>query len=167
MQSPQTEPTPVSPTPSSGGYKVDFYAWTQAQAQLLRQQHWSELDLPHLIEEIESLGKQQRSELRNRLSVLIAHLLKWHYQPQRRSRSWINTLRIQRLDTLDLLKDNPSLKPYLQTELQNFYQRAIALAAGETDLPLQTFPPNNPYTLEEILDDRFYPGEPAPDDLME
>ena len=69
-------------------YDKDFYAWTQEQAELLRHHNWSKLDLPNLIEEIESLGKQQRQELRNRLSVLIGHLLKWEYQPQRRSRCW-------------------------------------------------------------------------------
>ncbi|NJO39732.1 MAG: DUF29 family protein [Cyanobacteria bacterium CRU_2_1] len=66
--------------------------------------------LPNLIEEIESLGQQQRQELRSRLSVLIGHLLKWHYQPQQRSRSWLATLRIQCLDIAELLEDNPSLK---------------------------------------------------------
>jgi hypothetical protein len=66
-------------------YDADFYAWTQEQAKLLRGRQWSQLDLLNLIEEIESLGKQQRPELRNRLSVLIGHLLKWEYQPQCRS----------------------------------------------------------------------------------
>ncbi|MDX2217140.1 MAG: DUF29 domain-containing protein [Oculatellaceae cyanobacterium bins.114] len=61
-------------------YEADFYAWTQEQAVFLRNQQWSQLDLPNVIEEIESLGKQQRQELRDRLSVLIGHLLKWHYQ---------------------------------------------------------------------------------------
>lgn len=74
-------------------YEADFYAWTQEQARLLRNQQWSQIDLPNLVEEIESLGKQQRQELRNRLSVLLGHLLKWEYQPQRRSRSWLATLR--------------------------------------------------------------------------
>jgi Domain of unknown function DUF29 len=95
-------------------YETDFYAWTQKQANLLRHQQWNQLDLCNLIEEIESLGKQQRAELRNTWSVLIAHLLKWEYQLEKRSRSWLNTIRIQRLDTLELLAENPSLKPYLQ-----------------------------------------------------
>ena len=97
-------------------YETDFYAWTQEQANLLLHHEWSQLDLSNLIEEIESLGKQQRAELRNRLSVLIGHLLKWEYQPERRSRSWLNTIRIQRIDTLELLEENPSLKPYLPSK---------------------------------------------------
>jgi hypothetical protein len=145
------------PTPNL--YETDFYAWTQEQAYLLRKQQWSQLDLLNLIEEIESLGKQQRQELRNRLSVLIGHLLKWEYQPQRRSRSWLATIRVQRRDTLRLLKDNPSLKPYLEDALAEVYENGRDLAMGETDLPEQTFPKMCAYSLAEILDNSFYPGE--------
>ncbi|NER45183.1 MAG: DUF29 domain-containing protein [Symploca sp. SIO1A3] len=140
-------------------YEADFYAWTQEQVSLLRQHQWSELDLLNLIEEIESLGKQQRQELRNRLSVLIGHLLKWQYQTQRRSRSWLATIRVQRRDTLRLLKDNPSLKSYLEDALLEAYENGRDLAMGETDLPEETFPQNCSYSLTEILDNSFYPGE--------
>lgn len=145
--------------PQSNLYETDFYRWTQQQATLLRNHQWSQLDLSNLIEEIESLGRQQRQELRNRLSVLIGHLLKWEYQSQRRSRSWLATIRIQRRDTLRLLKDNPSLKPYLQQACSEAYENAKDLAMGETDLPPQTFPSRCPYSLTEILDNDFYPGK--------
>jgi hypothetical protein len=165
MQTPQTGETPGALTQNL--YDTDFYAWTQEQAKLLRHQQWSQLDLLNLIEEIESLGKQQRAELRNRLKVLIGHLLKWEYQAERRSRSWLMTIRIQRRDTQELLEENPSLKPYLQEALQKIYESGRDLAVGETNLPLKTFPENCPYTLEEILRDGFYPGELATDDVME
>ena len=165
MQISQTEQENGSLTPSL--YDTDFYAWTQEQTELLRDGKWSQLDLANIIEEIESLGKQQRSELRNRLSILIGHLLKWEYQSNRRSRSWLNTIRVQRRDTQELLKENPSLKPYLQEALQKIYQNGRDLAAGETNLPLKTFPLDCCYSLEEILSDSFYPGELAADDLME
>jgi len=148
-------------------YENDFYAWTQEQAQLIRHHQWSQLDLPNLLEEIESLGRQQRAELRSRLKVLIGHLLKWEYQLERRSRSWLMTIRVQRRDNQELLEENPRLEPYLQEALQKVYESGRDLAVGETDLPLKTFPQDCPYTLEEILSDRFYPGEPATDDLME
>ncbi|MDY7014644.1 MAG: DUF29 domain-containing protein [Cyanobacteriota bacterium] len=148
-------------------YEIDFYAWTQEQAKFLKHQQWNQLDLPNLIEEIESLGKQQRAELRNRLKVLLGHLLKWEYQASKRSRSWLSTIRIQRFDIVELLEENPSLKPYLQEALQLAYTKGKALASGETNLPLKTFPTSCPYPLEEILSDRFYPGEPAADDVME
>jgi hypothetical protein len=142
-------------------YEADFYAWTQQQATLLRNQQWHRIDVPNLIEEIESLGKQQRQELRNRLSILVEHLLKWHYQPQHQSRSWLATLRIQRLDIADLLEDNPSLKPYLETAIAKAYPRGLELAVKETNLPHRTFPTECPYGGLEILDDRFYLGEPS------
>ncbi len=162
MSTSKIDSTPPGQAETVGNlYTEDFYAWTQAQAKLLRHQAWSQLDLPNLIEEIESLGKQQRQELRNRLSILIGHLLKWHYQPQNRSRSWLATLRIQRLDIADLLDDNPSLKPYLAEALGKAYLKGIELASGETNLPSSTFPSQCPYSLAEMLDAKFFPGEPS------
>jgi len=142
-------------------YDKDFYAWTQEQASLLHSRQWSQLDLLNLVEEIESLGRQERRELINRLSVLIGHLLKWQYQSHRRTRSWIATIAIQRLEITELIEESPSLKPDLEAALRQAYLKAINLAIQETNLPNRTFPPNCPYSLEEILDDRFYPGEPS------
>jgi hypothetical protein len=160
MHMPEANPkTTKAPMSALNLYETDFYAWTQEQATLLRSQQWSHIDLPNLIEEIESLGKQQRQELRNRLSILIGHLLKWEHQPQHRSRSWLATLRIQRRDTLRLLKDNPSLKPDLDDALKEAYENARDLAMAETDLSEQAFPLSCSYNLTEVLDDRFYPGE--------
>jgi len=90
---------------------------------------------------------------------LIGHLLKWEYQSQRRSRSWLATIRVQRRDTLRLLKDNPSLKSYLEDVVSEAYENGRDLAMGETDLPEETFPVECPYSLTEILDNSFYPGE--------
>ncbi len=140
-------------------YEQDFYAWTQQQVKILGAHRWEDLDLANLIEEIESLGRQQRQELRNRLSILIAHLLKWQFQQQKRSRSWLATIRIQRIDIMDLLEDNPSLKPYLEEALERAYKKAIALAVKETNLPNKTFPSQCPYIFTDILDASFYPGE--------
>ncbi len=152
---------PAAVKPGSYLYVTDFHAWTEEQIALLRNHQWSQLDLPNLIEELECLGKQQRQELRNRLSVLMGHLLKWQYQPHCRSRSWLATIRIQRLDIADLLDDNPSLKPYLVQVLQRAYLRGVAIAIEETELPDHVFPSDCPYTLTEMLDNCFYPGEPS------
>ena len=94
-------------------YETDFYAWTQQQAALVRDGRWEEVDRSNLVEEIESLGKQ-RQELHNRLGFLLGHLLKGQFQPSARSRSWLSTLRLQRLEISDLLDDNPSLKTYVE-----------------------------------------------------
>lgn len=139
-------------------YETDFYAWTQAQVALLRDRQWQAVDLPHLIEEVEALGRQQRQELRNRFGVLLGHLLKWDYQPSQRSRSWRSTIRVQRLDITDLLDDNPSLKPYLAEALAKGYRKGQILAASETGLPDRRFPAACPYTVEMVLDSDFWPG---------
>ncbi|MEH2230081.1 MAG: DUF29 domain-containing protein [Nostoc sp.] len=147
-------------------YEADFYSWTQQQANLLRHHQWNQLDLPNLIEEIESLGRKERQELRNRLSILIGHLLKWEYQPNQRSRSWLATIRVQRREIIKLLSENPSLRPYLEEALQESYENGRDSASGETNLPLSTFPNQCLYLFEEILSARFYPGELTTDDLM-
>ncbi|MCC5615803.1 DUF29 domain-containing protein [Nostoc sp. CHAB 5836] len=164
MQIPQTGQPAVNLMPNL--YENDFYTWTQEQANLLRYHQWNQLDLLNLIEEIESLGRKERQELRNRLSILIGYLLKWEYQPKQRSRSWLATIRVERREILRLLSENPSLKPYLEEALQESYQNSRDLASGETNLPLSTFPQQCLYLFEEILSDRFYPGEPTTDDLM-
>ena len=105
------------------------------------------------------------SGIRNRLCLLIAHLLKWQFQAQKRSRIWLATIRIQRLDTIDLLEDNPSLKPYLEEALERAYKKVIILATKETDLPNKTFPTKCPYVLTDILDESFFPGEAS--DLLD
>ena len=109
-------------------YEVDFYAWTQQQSGLIRDGRWAEVDRINLREEIKSLGRQQRQELRSRLGILIGHLLKWQYQPQRRSQSWLTTLRLQRIEIVDLLNDNPSLKSYLEEAIDRAYLRGLTIA---------------------------------------
>ncbi|QSV63923.1 MAG: DUF29 domain-containing protein [Dolichospermum sp. DL01] len=148
-------------------YETDFYAWTQQQANLLRYQLWNQVDLVNLIEEVESLGRRERQELRNRLIILIRHLLKWEYQSSKRSRSWLATIRIQRRDIIKLLNENPSLQSSLEVEFQEAYENARDLASGETNLPLSTFPPQCLYLWEDLINLNFYPGESANDDLMQ
>lgn len=137
-------------------YNSDFYGWTQKQAELLRQQKWHLLDLDNLIEEIESLGRQERRELVNRLSVLLGHLLKWQYQPEQRSNSWMATIREQRRQANDLLAENPSLKPQMAEILQQAYLNGLDLAVRETNLPYEALPSECPYSLEQILSPDFF-----------
>ena len=142
-------------------YQTDFYAWTAKQAELLNARDFDRLDIVNLAEEIESLGRQQRQELRNRLGVLIGHLLKWDYQPAKRSKSWRATLREQRREILRLLKENPSLKPDLAEAIANAYESGLDLVVRETPLDYPDLPVDCAYSLEEIFDPNF------PDDLNE
>jgi hypothetical protein len=77
-------------------YDKDFYTWSFAQASHLRAKNWAALDIDHLAEEIESLGNEQAHAVESHLVVVLMHLLKWQYQPQRRSRRWRTSLRVGR-----------------------------------------------------------------------
>jgi hypothetical protein len=115
-------------------YEKDFFAWTQAQADALRRRSANELDWENLIEEVESMGKQQRRELTRRLAILLGHILKWENQSDQRSRSWANTIRNQQREIADLLEENPSLKAALPQVWQKALELGRDLAAYETGL---------------------------------
>jgi len=138
-------------------YQTDFYGWTQEQAALLKAQQWEQLDTVNLIEEIESLGRKERQELRNRLGLLLGHLLKWQFQPDKRSNSWLSTIREQRVQIRLLLQDSPSLKPYLDEVFLAAYELGLALAIRETQLGEQVFPEECPYTPEQVMNPKFLP----------
>lgn len=142
-------------------YEKDFYAWTQKNAELLREGRLSEIDLDNLIEELESMGRGEKRAFMDCLAVLIAHLLKWHYLPERRSRSFRYTIKEQRRKALDLLEDSPSLKPEIEHGIGKAYEDAVLLAVRDTELDEATFPATCPYGLQDILNDDFFPGAEA------
>ncbi|MEH2419445.1 MAG: DUF29 domain-containing protein [Nostoc sp.] len=139
-------------------YETDFYSWTQEQVSLLKTQQWDQLDTVNLIEEIETLGRRERQELRNRLGVLLGHLLKWQFQLEKRSNSWLGTIREQRVQIKLLLQDSPSSKPYLDEVFLIIYELGLALAIRETELDEQVFPEICPYTLGKTLNPEFLPN---------
>lgn len=145
---------------SSSLYDADFYGWTQEQVKLLREGKLNSLDILNLAEEIESLGKQERRELRNRLGILLGHLLKWEFQSSHRSKSWRATIREQRYQILKLLEESPSLQPYLPTAVEEAYESALNLAVSETSLDYVDFSSICPYDLQQqVLNSSFFPGE--------
>jgi len=148
-------PTETSHNLATDLYEVDFYAWTQEQAALLSNGQWQSLDIENLVEEIESLGKQQKQELRNRLGVLIGHLLKWEFQPELRGKSWRATIREQRTKILLHLKENPTLKSYLDQAIIDSYEIALALVVRETPFDYPDLPSDCPYAIAQILDPQF------------
>jgi len=136
-------------------YETDFYAWTLEQSKFLSLGQWQSLDIENLVEEIESLGKQQKQELRNRLGVLIGHLLKWEFQSELRSKSWRSTI-IEQRDRINLhLTDNPSLKSYLAQAVSEAYKLALSLVVRETPLDYPDLPSDCPYSVNQILDPKF------------
>ena len=139
-------------------YEQDFYAWAQEQADLLRAGRLNELDVAHLVEEIESMGARDRRELLSRLQVLILHLLKYQYQPARRGKSWLLTITHQRTAIERLLEQSPSLKRLLTAEvIQSVYEKAVREAIIETDLEPYVFPVDCGYSLDQLFDDNYLP----------
>ena len=142
-------------------YETDAYTWALRQSDALRRRAVEEIDWDNVAEEIESVGKTEARELESRLVVLLAHLLKWRFQPARRGNSWRATIVEQRA-RLDLhLQENPGLKARRDEILGQAYRIARAIASRETDLPLETFPETNPFTWAQALDEAFWPESEA------
>ncbi|MDJ0601259.1 MAG: DUF29 domain-containing protein [Crocosphaera sp.] len=142
---------------SSTLYDTDFNLWIEETVRQLKSGNFNEIDTDNLIEEVESMGKSEKRELKSRFAVLIMHLLKWKYQPSKQSHSWLTTIREQRLQLSLLLQDSPSLKPLLEQECEQWYHYAKKEAAKETKLSLDTFPHSSPFTIEMVLDSDFLP----------
>ncbi|MEQ8541421.1 MAG: DUF29 domain-containing protein [Coleofasciculus sp. D1-CHI-01] len=138
-------------------YDLDFYAWICKNVELLRRGCLSEIDVEHIAEELESMGKRDLRQLRSRLQVLVMHLLKWQYQPDKQSKSWLVTIDHQRDEIETLLLDSPSLRSELEQGLARVYPKAVRDACRETGLPETTFPLSCPFEIEEILAQEFLP----------
>ncbi|MEA3641496.1 MAG: DUF29 domain-containing protein [Lamprobacter sp.] len=109
---------------------TDYLYWLQTQVSHLRRGQLECLDREQLIEELEGMSRSERRQLRNRLIVLMMHLLKLEHQPDKRSRSWSVTIITQRNDIKLLLRDSPSLKSTLPIALVDTYPRARKEASG-------------------------------------
>lgn len=147
--------TPTKPAPA---YESDYFAWSEDQAAKIRAAMPKGVDWENVAEEIESLGRSQKTEIRNRLRVLLVHLLKWEYQSDRRSASWQSTIGAQRVHIEGLIEDSPSLHRFPSEILQKVYPSARQRVSVETKLPLNTFPETLPYSIKQVLDPRFMPG---------
>jgi hypothetical protein len=141
-------------------YERDIHAWTEQTAELLKQRRFQEIDIEHLVEELESMGRRDRRELVSRLKMLLGHLLKWQYQPTHRSGSWLGSILEQRLRIRDLLQDSPSLQAFLAEAAVAAYGDGAKLASKETGLPRQGFPDHLPYSLDFLLNDDWLPESP-------
>ena len=141
-------------------YDQDFYAWTQRNADLLRQGRAAEIDLEHLAEEIEEMGKEQRHALRSQLRRLLVHLLKLQFSPATAPRpGWIEEVQNAHAEIADRLADNPSLRPQMPFLFAEIWPRssrqAIESLRAYGEQP--TIPQTCPFTLEQALDDDFRP----------
>ena len=151
----------MSTKPAS--YDSDLYTWSLEQAELLRQGKFDQADLEHIIEEIEDMSKSERRTLQSFLETLLMHLLKWEYQPAYRGRSWKFTVIEQRKRIESHLEENLGLKGKLLGVVQTAYGYALSGAMRETGLNEQAFPETCPWSFEQFMDSKFWPGEPETD----
>jgi hypothetical protein len=140
-------------------YDADFHQWIDEQTAALRAGQFERLDVMHLIEELDSMSARERRELINRLAVLLAHLLKWQFQPERRCTSWRLTINEQRRQLALLLEDSPSLAQRLPEFLERAYRNATRTALEETGFLKSPFPDSCAYGIEQVLDEDFLPGD--------
>jgi hypothetical protein len=138
-------------------YETDIVAWANEQAMLLRSGELSAIDIEHIAEEIEDVGKSEQRELSNRLALLLSHLLKWQFQPTHRGASWEKTIKAQRKEIGYSLKETPSLKAKFSDSdwVDVVWAKAVAQAVSETGLDI--FPEKCPWTNEQIMSVDFYP----------
>jgi hypothetical protein len=138
-------------------YECDFNLWVEATAQLLREGRLTDLDAVNLLEEVESMGNSDKLALSSDLVVVLLHLLKWQYQPNKRTRSWEKSIAEHRRRIDERFEASPSLKRYYLQVFDKCYQNARKQAKIETKLPLTDFPDICPFTSEQVLDEDFLP----------
>ena len=140
------------------GYHTDFYAWLLTQAAHVRAKAWDTLDIDNLAEELETLGRSERHAVWSHLRVLLLHLLKWTYQPERRGRSWRGSITRARQNLARRLRQSPSLGAELPDFTAEAYADARRLAADQTGTPLATFPETCPWSPDHLMDLDFLPA---------
>jgi hypothetical protein len=150
---------PATGTPRTR-YEDDLYTWVQEQVALLRAGRLSEVDAANVAEELSDGGKEQLFRLESAIAVLTLHLLKWDFQPDKRSRSWEATIREQRRRIDKLLRKNPGMKSELREAVADSYLDGRDRAAAETDLPFDAFPAACPYSFEEMMSRAIVYEEP-------
>ncbi|MCI4624954.1 MAG: DUF29 domain-containing protein [Candidatus Magnetoovum sp. WYHC-5] len=138
-------------------YERDFYQWGLYNAELLKQGRLSEIDIENIAEELESMSRRDKRELASRLERLITHLLKWQYQQNKRSTSWIKTINTQRREINRLLKDSPSLKYGIEVIVNEEFKNSSVSFQKETNISKNILPIECPYTFEQLSDYDFLP----------
>ena len=148
-----------SATDTNNLYERDYYLWLSQTAQLISEGKFDEIDTVNLIEEIEDMGRSEKKAVKSNLIVVLLHLLKYKYQPSKRTNSWKSSIREHRRRLRDDFCVSPSLKRYFEEVFAECYQDGREQAADETGLPLDTFPPLSPFTPDQVLDPNYLPVE--------
>jgi hypothetical protein len=144
---------------SGSSYDKDVILWSEEQARMLRARRFAELDIEHLADEIEDVGKSEKRELASRMAVLLAHLLKWTRQPENQTNSWRSTIIVQRKRIALAIKETPSLKAVMRDRdwQDAVWLDALAQACKETGFAEENLPEACPWTMESSVDPEFWP----------
>src|SRR5262245_9839668 len=132
-------------------YEADEVAWLDAMVELLRRGEYSDLDYSHLLECLNDMAVSERRKVENRLAVLLVHVLKWDYRPNRRTRSWGLTI-LEQQRKLESHLESAVLRHHAEAVLDKVYKKILKQAAYATDRPQKSFPTKCPYTLDELLE---------------
>lgn len=138
-------------------YDTDYLQWLETTIEQLQQQHYGAVDWQNLIEELADMGRSERRALESNLVILLLHLLKWQFQPQRRGGSWRGSIVEHRRRIRRALQESPSLKPHLEDVFAEAYRDAVEQALAETGLAPEMFPTDCPYSIAETLESSFLP----------
>lgn len=152
-----TQPSAKDTYTEQSLYEQDYYLWLTTTVDQLRQGKLAEIDLANLIEEIADMGRSERKAVRSNLRILLMHLLKYKYQPEKRTNSWLFTIREHRQRIDDSFQDSPSLQNYFLEVFDQCYRDAVDFAATETGLPATKFPSQCPFTAQEVLGNEYLP----------
>lgn len=141
-------------------YEQDFLLWIEQQSNLLRAGLFNELDIEHLIEEIESMGSEQKTAVQSLMRVILVHLLKLALSPAQEPRAkWIDEVLEFRAQIEYRMKTTPSLKHHAKSLLQDAWlqarrnaQKSFLAYNEKVKIPIEC-----PYTLEQVLDSEFWP----------
>ncbi|WP_334990934.1 DUF29 domain-containing protein [Nostoc sp.] len=138
-------------------YDTDYLQWIETTVEKLQSDDYANVDWGNLIEEIADMGRSERRSLKSNLIVILVHLLKWQFQPEKISGSWEGSIIEHRRRVKEALVDSPSLKSYLESVFAECYAQAVKQAKAETGLLVESFPLVCPYQLPEVTDDEFLP----------
>lgn len=138
------------PATTPRSYDADLYGWVEDQVALLRAGEVGSIDASHIAQELDELGRSEFNKLVSALRIVLQHLLKRDYQPERRSRSWANSIQIQRRHIDYEIRHSPSLKRRIMEAMELAYFDATRRASDETGLPPETFPGSCPYSWEDV-----------------
>jgi hypothetical protein len=147
------------PSDNEDIYNRDYCLWVDLMMQLLHEGKLTQLDIPHLIEELDDMSGSQRDALESNIEIILMHLLKYCFQPQLRSRSWLLTIFEHRNRLKKAFKRSPSLYRYYQEVFPECYQTARKFASLETGLLMSDFPETSPFTPEQVIDIDYLPLE--------